>query len=59
VSPAGETVVPDVLEAGAAVVFCGINPGRVSAAAGAPFANALVPYDRSAYFPSTKSHPVS
>jgi G:T/U-mismatch repair DNA glycosylase len=31
--------VPDVLEPGARVVFCGINPGRVSAAAGAPFAN--------------------
>jgi double-stranded uracil-DNA glycosylase len=31
--------VPDVLVPGARVVFCGINPGRVSAAAGAPFAN--------------------
>lgn len=34
-----ELPVPDVLEPGARVVFCGINPGRVSAAAGAPFAN--------------------
>src|SRR5436305_846605 len=31
--------VPDVLEPGLDVVFCGINPGRVSAAAGAHFAN--------------------
>jgi TDG/mug DNA glycosylase family protein len=31
--------VPDVLEPGLACVFCGINPGRVSAAAGAHFAN--------------------
>jgi double-stranded uracil-DNA glycosylase len=31
--------VPDVLARGVRVVFCGINPGRVSAAAGAPFAN--------------------
>jgi TDG/mug DNA glycosylase family protein len=31
--------VPDVLAPGLAVVFCGINPGRVSAAAGAHFAN--------------------
>jgi TDG/mug DNA glycosylase family protein len=30
---------PDVLAAGLKVVFCGINPGRVSAAAGAHFAN--------------------
>ena len=28
-----------MLEPGARIVFCGINPGRVSAAAGAPFAN--------------------
>jgi TDG/mug DNA glycosylase family protein len=34
-----EDAVPDVLTPGARVVFCGINPGRVSAAAGAPFAN--------------------
>jgi TDG/mug DNA glycosylase family protein len=34
-----EPAVPDVLEPGVRVVFCGINPGRVSAAAGAPFAN--------------------
>jgi len=31
--------VPDVLEPGLRVVFCGINPGRVSAAARAHFAN--------------------
>jgi double-stranded uracil-DNA glycosylase len=31
--------VPDVVAPGLAVVFCGINPGRVSAAAGAHFAN--------------------
>jgi TDG/mug DNA glycosylase family protein len=31
--------VPDVLAPGLVVVFCGINPGRVSAAAGAHFAN--------------------
>ena len=31
--------VPDVLAPGVRVVFCGINPGRASAAAGAPFAN--------------------
>jgi double-stranded uracil-DNA glycosylase len=34
-----EPAVPDVLGPGVRVVFCGINPGRVSAAAGAPFAN--------------------
>ena len=33
------SAVPDVLAPGVRVVFCGINPGRVSAAAGAPFAN--------------------
>jgi double-stranded uracil-DNA glycosylase len=33
------SAVPDVLEPGARLVFCGINPGRASAAAGAPFAN--------------------
>src|SRR5919201_3351634 len=48
-SPQGETAavrtdttpsdVPDVLAAGLRVVFCGINPGRVSAAARAHFAN--------------------
>ena len=32
-------LVPDVLEPGARLVLCGINPGRMSAAAGAPFAN--------------------
>lgn len=33
--------VPDVLAPGLKVVFCGINPGRVSAAARAHFANPL------------------
>ena len=33
------SAVPDVLEPGARVVLCGINPGRASAAAGAPFAH--------------------
>ena len=33
------SAVPDVLGPGLAVVFCGINPGRVSAAAAAHFAN--------------------
>ena len=33
------SAVPDVLAAGLDVVFCGINPGRASAAAGAHFAN--------------------
>jgi TDG/mug DNA glycosylase family protein len=33
------STVPDVLAPGLRVVFCGINPGRVSAAAGAHFAN--------------------
>ena len=37
--PAIETAVPDVLAAGLDAVFCGINPGRASAAAGAAFAN--------------------
>jgi G:T/U-mismatch repair DNA glycosylase/ADP-ribose pyrophosphatase YjhB (NUDIX family) len=36
-TPASE--VPDVLGPGLACVFCGINPGRVSAAAAAHFAN--------------------
>jgi TDG/mug DNA glycosylase family protein len=36
--PAASTV-PDVLAPGLRVVFCGINPGRASAAAGAHFAN--------------------
>jgi double-stranded uracil-DNA glycosylase len=35
----GEAVVPDVLGSGVHIIFCGINPGRVSAAARAPFAN--------------------
>jgi TDG/mug DNA glycosylase family protein len=34
-----ESAVPDVLGAGLDVVFCGINPGRVSAAAHGHFAN--------------------
>jgi len=34
-----ESAVPDILAPGLRVVFCGINPGRVSAAAGAHFAN--------------------
>ena len=33
------SAVPDVLAPGLRVVFCGINPGFVSAAAGAHFAN--------------------
>jgi double-stranded uracil-DNA glycosylase len=33
------SAVPDVLAEGLDVVFCGINPGRVSDAAGAHFAN--------------------
>jgi TDG/mug DNA glycosylase family protein len=33
------SAVPDVLGPGLAIVFCGINPGRRSAAAGAHFAN--------------------
>ncbi len=33
------SAVPDVLGPGLDVVFCGINPGRVSAGAGAHFAN--------------------
>jgi double-stranded uracil-DNA glycosylase len=35
----GRSSVPDVLAPGLRVVFCGINPGRASAAAGAHFAN--------------------
>jgi len=35
----GERAVPDVLAPDLRVVFCGINPGFVSAAAGAHFAN--------------------
>ena len=38
-SPAIESAVPDVLAPGLHAVFCGINPGRASAAAGAAFAN--------------------
>jgi double-stranded uracil-DNA glycosylase len=33
------SAVPDVLAPALRVIFCGINPGRVSAAAGAHFAN--------------------
>ena len=36
----GESDVPDVLAPGLTAIFCGINPGRVSAAANAHFANA-------------------
>jgi double-stranded uracil-DNA glycosylase len=38
-SPAIESAVPDVLGPGLEAVFCGINPGRASAAARAAFAN--------------------
>src|SRR5918992_1375967 len=38
-SPKPPSEVPDVLAAGLRVVFCGINPGRWSAEAGAHFAN--------------------
>src|SRR5919199_6667454 len=34
-----ESALPDILGRALRVVFCGINPGRVSAAAGAHFAN--------------------
>jgi TDG/mug DNA glycosylase family protein len=34
-----ESAVPDVLAPGLTAIFCGINPGRVSAAAAAHFAN--------------------
>src|SRR5262249_5713807 len=34
-----ESEIPDVLAPDLRVLFCGINPGRVSAAAGAHFAN--------------------
>jgi len=37
--PAAPSAVPDVLAPGLSAVFCGINPGRVSAAAAAHFAN--------------------
>ncbi len=36
---AGASAVPDILGPGVRVVFCGINPGFASAAAGAHFAN--------------------
>jgi double-stranded uracil-DNA glycosylase len=39
VAAAAESAVPDVLRPGLRVVFCGINPGFVSAAAAAHFAN--------------------
>lgn len=38
-TPTGASAVPDVLAPGLAVLFCGINPGRFSAAAAAHFAN--------------------
>ena len=38
-SASGDSAVPDVLGPGMRLVFCGINPGRWSAAAGAAFAN--------------------
>lgn len=38
-SPKPRSALPDVLDSGLRVLFCGINPGRVSAAAGAHFAN--------------------
>jgi double-stranded uracil-DNA glycosylase len=38
-TPSTPSDVPDVLAPGLAVVFCGINPGRLSAAAAAHFAN--------------------
>jgi TDG/mug DNA glycosylase family protein len=38
-APEVQSAVPDVLARGLTAVFCGINPGRVSAAAGAHFAN--------------------
>ncbi len=38
-TPSGDSDVPDVLAPGLPAVFCGINPGRVAAAAGAHFAN--------------------
>ena len=34
-----ESAIPDILVPGLRVLFCGINPGRVSAAAAAHFAN--------------------
>lgn len=38
-SEAAPSAVPDVLAPGLEAIFCGINPGRVSAAAAAHFAN--------------------
>jgi double-stranded uracil-DNA glycosylase len=37
--PPNRSAVPDVLALGLRAIFCGINPGRWSAAAGAHFAN--------------------
>jgi double-stranded uracil-DNA glycosylase len=37
--PKPPSAVPDILAPGLSVVFCGINPGRWSASAGAHFAN--------------------
>jgi TDG/mug DNA glycosylase family protein len=39
VTQAARSAVPDVLAPGLRVLFCGINPGRASAGAGAHFAN--------------------
>jgi len=39
VTTSSESAVPDVIGPGMRVVFCGINPGHWSAAAGAAFAN--------------------
>jgi double-stranded uracil-DNA glycosylase len=39
VNTTGDRAVPDVLGPGMRLVFCGINPGRWSAAVGAAFAN--------------------
>ncbi len=37
--PPSDSALPDILAPGLRVLFCGINPGRVSAAAGHHFAN--------------------
>src|SRR4029450_13913556 len=37
--PPNRSAVPDVVAPGLRAIFCGINPGRWSAAAGADFAN--------------------
>src|SRR5256886_13492196 len=43
--------IPDVLAPGLRVLFCGINPGRVSAAAQAHFAN-----PRNDFWPRSEEH---